>query len=107
CVLEGNARLVPRIARRRRHDRSCGSRPAHDGGNARRGRAGDLRSLRRPRVRTVARRTRTDARAVMRAADLIDALNEWIGRGIAWCTLAMVLVTFAIVVMRYAFGAGS
>lgn len=43
----------------------------------------------------------------MRAVRLIDALNEWIGRGVAWCTLAMVLVTFAIVVMRYAFGAGS
>lgn len=37
----------------------------------------------------------------------VDALNEWIGRGVAWCTLAMVLVTFAIVVLRYAFGIGS
>lgn len=43
----------------------------------------------------------------MRVADFIDSLNEWIGRGIAWCTLAMVLVTFAIVVMRYVFGIGS
>lgn len=43
----------------------------------------------------------------MRVADFIDGLNEWIGRGVAWCTLAMVLVTFAIVVLRYVFGIGS
>lgn len=43
----------------------------------------------------------------MRVADFIDGLNEWIGRGVAWCTLAMVLVTFAIVVLRYVFDIGS
>lgn len=42
-----------------------------------------------------------------RIAGFIDNLNEWIGRGVAWCTLAMVLVTFAIVILRYAFGIGS
>jgi TRAP-type mannitol/chloroaromatic compound transport system permease small subunit len=43
----------------------------------------------------------------MRVADFIDSVNEWIGRGVAWCTLAMVSVTFAIVILRYAFGIGS
>ncbi|HEX7029572.1 MAG TPA: TRAP transporter small permease subunit [Gammaproteobacteria bacterium] len=43
----------------------------------------------------------------MRVAGFIDSINEWIGRGVAWCTLAMVLVTFVIVVLRYAFETGS
>ena len=34
---------------------------------------------------------------------LIDILNEWIGRGVAWVTLALVLVIFTDVVMRYLF----
>jgi len=33
----------------------------------------------------------------------IDKLNEWVGRGIAWATLGLVLVVFVDVVMRYAF----
>ena len=33
----------------------------------------------------------------------IDALNEWIGRGVAWVTLGLVLVIFVDVVMRYMF----
>ncbi len=33
----------------------------------------------------------------------IDALNEYVGRGISWLTLAMVLVTFTIVILRYLF----
>ncbi len=33
----------------------------------------------------------------------IDAMNEWIGKGVAWVTLALVLVIFVDVVMRYAF----
>ncbi|BCG63124.1 MAG: hypothetical protein methR_P0815 [Methyloprofundus sp.] len=33
----------------------------------------------------------------------IDALNECVGRSISWLTLAMVLVTFAIVILRYLF----
>ncbi len=36
----------------------------------------------------------------------IDALNEWIGRAVSWLTLLMVLVTFVIVVLRYAFDLG-
>lgn len=43
----------------------------------------------------------------MKFADLIDGLNEWIGRTVAWLTLLMVLVTFTIVVLRYGFDWGS
>ena len=39
-------------------------------------------------------------------ADTIDAISEWSGRIVSWLTLAMVLVTFAIVVLRYAFSMG-
>lgn len=37
----------------------------------------------------------------------VDQLSEWSGRLIAWLTLAMVLVTFTIVVMRYVFNVGN
>ncbi len=37
----------------------------------------------------------------------IDKLNRVIGNSIAWLTVLMVLVTFLIVVMRYAFNEGS
>ncbi len=33
----------------------------------------------------------------------IDTLNEWIGRGVAWVTLALVVVIFVDVIMRYLF----
>ena len=33
----------------------------------------------------------------------IDKLNEWVGRGVAWATLCLVLVVFIDVVMRYLF----
>jgi TRAP-type mannitol/chloroaromatic compound transport system permease small subunit len=33
----------------------------------------------------------------------IDALNDWVGRAVAWTTLLLVLVTFIDVVMRYFF----
>lgn len=36
----------------------------------------------------------------------LDQLNEWTGRFIAWLTLGMVLVTFAVVVFRYLFNTG-
>lgn len=38
---------------------------------------------------------------------LIDKLNEWIGRAVAWLMLAMVLVMCAVVLLRYGFGIGS
>lgn len=37
---------------------------------------------------------------------LVDGLNEWIGRGVAWLTLLMVLITFIVVVLRYVFSIG-
>lgn len=40
-------------------------------------------------------------------ASLIDALNEWVGRLVAWLTLAAVLVTFVVVVLRYGLSWGS
>ncbi|MEZ5581420.1 MAG: TRAP transporter small permease subunit [Candidatus Competibacteraceae bacterium] len=38
-----------------------------------------------------------------RVTDVIDAISEWTGRGIAWLTLAMVLVQFVVVMLRYVF----
>jgi TRAP-type mannitol/chloroaromatic compound transport system permease small subunit len=40
-------------------------------------------------------------------ADRIDRLNARIGRAVMWCTLFVVLVQFAVVVLRYALGIGS
>jgi len=37
---------------------------------------------------------------------IIDKFTENIGKIIAWCTLLMVLLTFAIVVLRYGFNLG-
>ena len=36
----------------------------------------------------------------------IDKLNDVVGRGVAWLTLAMVLITFSVVVLRYVFSLG-
>ncbi len=44
---------------------------------------------------------------LLKFADFLDRVNGWIGRGISWLSLAMVLVTFVVVVLRYAFDAGS
>ncbi|HIG91886.1 MAG: TRAP transporter small permease subunit [Methylococcales bacterium] len=41
------------------------------------------------------------------AITLIDTLNERIGRGVSWLTLAIVLVTVAVVIFRYCFNLGS
>jgi TRAP-type mannitol/chloroaromatic compound transport system permease small subunit len=41
-----------------------------------------------------------------RIAAFIDGLSEWTGRLVAWLTLAMVLVTCAVVLLRYAFNLG-
>ena len=37
----------------------------------------------------------------------IDAVTELVGRSIAWLTLAMMIVMFAVVVLRYLFNSGS
>lgn len=36
----------------------------------------------------------------------IDALNDWIGRTVAWLTLGCVLTCFTVVVLRYVFSVG-
>jgi len=38
--------------------------------------------------------------------NLVDRLNERIGRGIAWLTLLMVLITFAVAILRYVYAIG-
>lgn len=40
-------------------------------------------------------------------AERIDRLNGAIGRAAAWCALAIVLIGFAVVLMRYVLGLGS
>jgi TRAP-type mannitol/chloroaromatic compound transport system permease small subunit len=47
------------------------------------------------------------ASVLLRLASGLEQMNGWIGRGISWLSLAMVLVTFTVVVLRYAFDAGS
>jgi len=42
-------------------------------------------------------------KVLMKLAGVIDAVNEWIGRGVAWVSLGLVLVVFTDVVMRYLF----
>ena len=41
-----------------------------------------------------------------RTLRLIETLSEWTGRCVAWLTLAMVLTTFMVVVLRYVFDTG-
>lgn len=41
-----------------------------------------------------------------RAVRALDAIAEMTGRAVAWLTLAMVLATIAVVVLRYGFGVG-
>jgi TRAP-type mannitol/chloroaromatic compound transport system permease small subunit len=43
---------------------------------------------------------------LVRGVRAIDRLNELIGRAIAWLTLAMVLITFFVALMRYGFNWG-
>lgn len=40
-------------------------------------------------------------------ARVIDAINDRVGRAIAWLALIMVLIQFAVVLMRYVFGLSS
>jgi TRAP-type mannitol/chloroaromatic compound transport system permease small subunit len=39
--------------------------------------------------------------------DRMDRVNEWLGRAVSWLALAMVLVTFLVVVLRKGFDSGS
>jgi TRAP-type mannitol/chloroaromatic compound transport system permease small subunit len=36
----------------------------------------------------------------------IDLLNEYLGRGIAWLVLVLVLLQFVVVILRYVFSIG-
>ena len=45
-------------------------------------------------------------RRLITAIRALEAVNEAIGRALAWLTLGMVLTTFAVVVLRYAFDLG-
>ena len=42
-----------------------------------------------------------------RMVRLIDAINDTCGRAVAWMAVAMVLVQFVVVLLRYTFGYGS
>ena len=46
-------------------------------------------------------------RGLLAIVRLIDALNDVVGRAVSWLALFMVLVQFALVIMRYVFGLGS
>ncbi|HSO43557.1 MAG TPA: TRAP transporter small permease subunit [Rhodospirillales bacterium] len=45
-------------------------------------------------------------RALERFALVVDWINERVGRAAAWLTLAMVLITFTVVILRYVFSTG-
>lgn len=45
-------------------------------------------------------------RTVARFVLAVEGINEVAGRGAAWLTLAMVVITFAVVVLRYVFSVG-
>jgi TRAP-type mannitol/chloroaromatic compound transport system permease small subunit len=49
----------------------------------------------------------TTAGQLERVADGIDRLNAAIGRAASWCCLFVVVVQFAVVVLRYVLGFGS
>lgn len=44
--------------------------------------------------------------SLLRCVRLFESINEWVGRAASWLSLFMVLVTFAVVVLRYAFDLG-
>jgi TRAP-type mannitol/chloroaromatic compound transport system permease small subunit len=46
-------------------------------------------------------------RTLLHTTSLIDRLNAVLGSAAAWAVLAMVLVQFAIIMLRFAFGLGS
>ncbi|KAF3981151.1 MAG: TRAP transporter small permease subunit [Methylococcales symbiont of Hymedesmia sp. n. MRB-2018] len=43
---------------------------------------------------------------ILKIIQIINNINEWIGKTISWLTLLMVLTTFLVVVLRYAFDIG-
>ena len=43
---------------------------------------------------------------IVRFVRFVDRMNESIGRGVAWLTLALVLIAFVVVILRYVFSIG-
>ena len=48
----------------------------------------------------------TDAKQAIPICRSIDRINGAVGRGVAWCALALVAVQFVAVIQRYVFGIG-
>src|SRR5215510_13339894 len=48
-----------------------------------------------------------NAGQIIRVAAVIDRVNTAVGRAASWCALAIVLIGFAVVLMRYVLGLGS
>jgi len=48
-----------------------------------------------------------NAAQIIRFAALVDRLNAGVGRAASWCALAIVLLGFAVVLLRYVLGLGS
>jgi TRAP-type mannitol/chloroaromatic compound transport system permease small subunit len=48
-----------------------------------------------------------NAGQIIRVAALIDRVNTAVGRAASWCAVAIVLIGFAVVLMRYVLGLGS
>src|SRR3989440_8379759 len=48
-----------------------------------------------------------NARQIIRVAAAIDRVNAGVGRAASWCALAIVLLGFAVVLLRYVLGLGS
>ena len=48
-----------------------------------------------------------NAAQIIRIAALIDRVNAGVGRAASWCALAIVLIGFAVVLLRYVLGLGS
>jgi TRAP-type mannitol/chloroaromatic compound transport system permease small subunit len=52
-------------------------------------------------------KTATATSVVLRFAGILELIIRWVGNAVAWLSLSMVLVTFLVVVLRYAFDTGS
>src|SRR6267154_940017 len=48
-----------------------------------------------------------NAAQIIRLAALVDRLNAGVGRAASWCALAIVLLGFVVVLLRYVLGLGS
>jgi TRAP-type mannitol/chloroaromatic compound transport system permease small subunit len=63
--------------------------------------------LRRHELRPAPLASRTvTMNSLHRFVKVVDAVNDWVGRTVAWLTLGCVLTCFAVVVLRYAFNVG-